>query len=191
MRWRVAHSVRGSLRVRYPAAWLKPRQDAVVNTLRSVPGVRTVNGSGVTGSVRIEYDPFRLAESVLVDVLRELDSRLDTSAPDMSAPPEPPGGLDASSMPLVRLAGATTVLALTVTELVSWPLLTALVLIADAPAVIRARAGKPERGGARSLDAGCAGCAAQLSGGGAAHLVTRARRLGRQPQRRDHAPVAA
>jgi heavy metal translocating P-type ATPase len=141
MRWRVAHSVRGSLRVRYPTAWLKPRQDAVVNTLRSVPGVRTVNGSGVTGSVRIEYDPFRLAESALVDVLRELDSRLDTSAPDMSsAPPEPPGGLDASSMPLVRLAGATTVLALTVTELVSWPLLTALVLIADAPAVIRAGA---------------------------------------------------
>jgi len=140
MRWRVAHSVRGSLRVRYHTAWLKPRQDAVVSTLRSVPGVRTVNGSGVTGSVRIEYDPFRLAESALVDVLRELDSRLDTSAPDMSAPPEPPGGLDASSMPLVRLAGATTVLALTVTELVSWPLLTALVLIADAPAVIRAGA---------------------------------------------------
>jgi heavy metal translocating P-type ATPase len=140
MRWRVAHSVRGSLRVRYPAAWLKPRQDAVVNTLRSVPGVRTVNGSGVTGSVRIEYDPFRLAESALVDVLRELDSRLDTGVPQASAPPEPPGGLDASSMPLVRLAGATTVLALTITELVSWPLLTALVLIADAPAVIRAGA---------------------------------------------------
>src|SRR5215470_4044200 len=140
MRWRVAHSVRGSLRVRYPAAWLKPRQDAVVNTLRSVPGVRTVNGSGVTGSIRIEYDPFRLAESALVDVLRELDTRLDTGTPAVPAPPEPPGGLDVSSMPLVRLAGATTVLAVTATEIVSWPWLTALVLIADAPAVIRAGA---------------------------------------------------
>ena len=140
MRWRVAHSVRGRLRVRYPTAWLKPRQDAVVNTLRSVPGVRAVNGSGLTGSVRIEYDPFRLAESALVDVLSALDSRLDTGAAHASAPPEPPGGLDASSMPLIRLAGATTVLALTATELVAWPWLTALVLIADAPAMIRAGA---------------------------------------------------
>ena len=140
MRWRVAHSTRGRLRVRYPTAWLKPRQDAVVNTLRSVPGVRTVNGSGLTGSVRIEYDAFRLAESALVDVLRELDNRLDTGAPAVPAAPEPPGGLDVSSMPLVRLAGATTVLALTATEIVSWPWLTALVLMADASAVIRAGA---------------------------------------------------
>src|SRR5437667_371789 len=50
VRWHVAHSVRGRLRVRYPAGWLKPRQDAVVSTLRSVPGVRTVDGSGLTGS---------------------------------------------------------------------------------------------------------------------------------------------
>jgi heavy metal translocating P-type ATPase len=140
MRWRVAHSTRGRLRVRYPTAWLKPRQDAVVNTLRSVPGVRTVNGSGLTGSVRIEYDPFRLAESALVDVLRELDTRLDTGGRAVPAPPEPPGGLDVSSMPLVRLAGATTVLALSATEIVSWPWLTALVLMANAPAVIRAGA---------------------------------------------------
>src|SRR5262245_32544099 len=104
VRWRVAHSVRGRLRVRYPAAWLKPRQHAVVSTLRSVPGVRTVNGSGLTGSVWIEYDPFRLAESTLVDVLRELDTRLDTGPPHVTEPPERPGGLDVSSMPLVRLA---------------------------------------------------------------------------------------
>jgi heavy metal translocating P-type ATPase len=140
MRWRVAHSVRGRLRVRYPAAWLKPRQDAVVGTLRSVPGVRTVDGSGLTGSVRIEYDPFRIAESALVDVLRQLDTRLDAGAREVPGPVDPAGGLDASSMPLVRLAGATTVLVLTATEIVSWPLLTALVLMADAPSVIRAAA---------------------------------------------------
>jgi heavy metal translocating P-type ATPase len=140
MRWRVAHSVRGRLRVRYPTAWLKPRQDAVVSTLRSVPGVRTVDGSGLTGSVRIEYDPFRVAESALVDVLRQLDTRLDAGGREAPAPVDPPGGLDTSSMPLVRLAGATTVLVLTATEIVSWPLLTALVLMADAPSVIRAAA---------------------------------------------------
>ena len=139
MRWRVAHSVRGRLRVRYPAQWLKGRQDVVVTTLRSVPGVRTVDGSGVTGSVRIEYDPFRLAESALVDVLRELDARLDVGA--RHALPEPTelrSRLDASSVPLLRLAGATSVLALTVTQAVSWPVLTALVLAADAPALLRA-----------------------------------------------------
>ena len=140
MRWRVAHSVRGRLRVRYPAAWLKPRHDAVVGTLRSVPGVRTVNGSELTGSVRIEYDPFSLAESTLVDVLRQLDSRLDTGATDAVAPMEPPAALDVSSTPLIRLAGATTVLALAVTEVVSWPLLMGLVLAADAPSVLRAGA---------------------------------------------------
>ena len=138
MRWRVAHSVRGRLRVRYPVGWLKPRQDAVVGTLRSVPGVRTVDGSGVTGSVRIEYDPFRLAESALVDVLRELDARLDTDTHAAPATVEPRAALDASSTPLVRLAGATGVLMLAATEVVSWPLLTALVLAADAPALLRA-----------------------------------------------------
>ena len=140
MRWRVAHSVRGRLRVRYPAAWLKPRQDAVVGTLRSVPGVRTVDGSALTGSVRIDYDPFRLAESSLVDILRQLDARLDTGAPAPLAREEPPANLDTSSRPLVRLAGATTVLALAATEVVSWPVLTALVLAADAPALLRAGA---------------------------------------------------
>jgi len=140
VRWRVAHSVRGRLRVRYPVGWLKPRQDAVVSTLRSVPGVRTVDGSGVTGSVRIEYDPFRLAESALVDVLRELDARLDTDAHTVPASVEPRAALDASSTPLIRLAGATSVLALAATEVVSWPLLTALVLAADAPALLRAGA---------------------------------------------------
>jgi heavy metal translocating P-type ATPase len=140
VRWRVAHSVRGRLRVRYPAGWLKPRQDAVMSTLRSVPGVRTVDGSGLTGSVRIEYDPFRLAESALVDVLRELDRRLDVGGRETPTAIEPAARLDASSTPLIRLAGATTVLALAATEVVSWPLLTALILAADGPALLRAGA---------------------------------------------------
>lgn len=37
-----------------------------MSTLRDVPGVRTVEGNRLTGSVRIEYDPFRVAEDALV-----------------------------------------------------------------------------------------------------------------------------
>ena len=140
MRWRVAHSVRGRLRVRYPVAWLRPRQDAVVSTLRSVPGVRGVNGSAVTGSVWIQYDPFRLAESALVDVLRELDARLDTHTREVPDADDSAARLDASPAPLIRLAGASTVLVLAAMEVVSWPVLTALVLAADAPALLRAGA---------------------------------------------------
>jgi Cu2+-exporting ATPase len=140
VRWHIAHSVRGRLRVRYPTGWLKPRQDAVVSTLRSVPGVRAVDGSGLTGSVRIEYDPFRLAESALVDVLRELDRRLDAGVRDIRTASEAAARLDASSAPIIRLAGATTVLALAATEIVSWPLLTALILAANGPALLRAGA---------------------------------------------------
>jgi manganese/zinc-transporting P-type ATPase C len=138
--WRVAHSVRGRLRVRYPTAWLKPRQDALVTTLRSVPGVRAVNGNDLTGSVRIDYDPFRLAEGALVDVLQKLDARLDRHEPNAPARVEHAPALDASSAPLIRLVGATSVLALAATEIVSWPVLTGLVLAADAPSLLRAGA---------------------------------------------------
>src|SRR5687767_12932122 len=98
MRWHVAHSVRGRLRVRYPAGWLKPHRDTVVSALRDVPGVRRVEGSRVTGSVRIEYDPFRLAESALVDALRTLDQQLDTGADRRRTVRTEPGSrVDASS----------------------------------------------------------------------------------------------
>ena len=60
-RARIAHSVRGRLRVRYPAAWLRGRRGLVEARLRRLPGVRAVDGNPVTGSVRILYDPFTLA----------------------------------------------------------------------------------------------------------------------------------
>src|SRR5262249_60774246 len=102
----------------------------------SVPGVRTVNGSGLTGSVWIEYDPFRLAESTLVDVLRQLDTRLDTGGREAPLTMEVPAAahLDASSPPRSRLGGATTTLALPVSELVSWPVLAGVGLRGDCPA---------------------------------------------------------
>jgi P-type Cu2+ transporter len=140
VRWQVAHSVRGRLRVRYPAGWLTPHRETVVSTLRDVPGVRKVEGSRLTGSVRIDYDPFRLAEDVLVDTLRALDERLGTAP---RRPPaegaEPASRLEASSAPLVRLVGATSVLALTASGL-SWPAMSGLVLATAAPTLLRAGA---------------------------------------------------
>ena len=131
MRARVAHSVRGRLRVRYPAKWLKPRRDAVLSALRDLPGVRQVDGSDLTGSVRIDYDPFRLAETAVVEALHSIDALLDpgsgSRAVDMG---ETDRRLDASPTPLVRLVGATSVLALSATSAVSWPVMTGLVLAA-------------------------------------------------------------
>jgi len=139
VRARVAHSVRGRLRVRYPAKWLKPRRDAVLSALRDLPGVRQVDGSDLTGSVRIDYDPFRLAETAVVEALHSIDALLDpgsgSRAADMG---ETDRRLDASPTPLVRLVGATSVLALSATSAVSWPVMTGLVLAAGAPSLLRA-----------------------------------------------------
>ena len=138
MRWHVAHSVRGRLRVRYPAGWLKPHRETVVSTLRDVPGVRAVHGSGVTGSVRIEYDPFRLAEDGLVRTLRALDARLGSGTRRARTATRASGArLDASTAPFAQLIGATSVLALTASGL-SWPALSGLVLAAGAPTLLRA-----------------------------------------------------
>jgi hypothetical protein len=49
--------------------------------LRAVPGVRTVSGSALTGSLRIEYDPFRLAEHGIVQALEQIHTRLGVPAP--------------------------------------------------------------------------------------------------------------
>jgi len=57
MRRTIAHSVRGRLRVRYPAHWLEPRCAAIESELKTLPGVRAVQGRPLTGSLRIDYDP--------------------------------------------------------------------------------------------------------------------------------------
>lgn len=139
MRWRVAHSVRGRLRIRYPADWLAPRREAVVSTLRDVPGVRRVEGSRLTGSVRIEYDPFRLAEQALVETLGALDARLDTGTPRRRDGSGRRARLAGPVPPLVQLIGATSVLAVTASGL-SWPAMSGLVLASGAPSLFRAGA---------------------------------------------------
>ena len=137
MRGHVAHSVRGRLRLRYPAAWLRPQRDAVLAALRRLPGVRRVDGSDLTGSIRIEYDPFRLAEGRVFDALRAIDARLDVRPVRPRASTAARARLDAGPAPAARLVGATSVLALTATEAVSWPVMTGLVLAAGAPVLLR------------------------------------------------------
>ena len=84
MAYEIAHSVRGRLRVRYPAPGCAPGVTPSSRGLRALPGVRAVSGSTLTGSVRIEYDPFRLAERGIVQALAQIDARL--GAPRRASP---------------------------------------------------------------------------------------------------------
>ena len=134
---RVAHSVRGRVRVRYPAAWLRDRRPAVEARLRALPGVRTVAASGVTGSVRIDYDPFTLAEEAILADLNELDERL--AAPVVEAPPPAPGQARLASVPgaAANLVGTASVLAaMCLPSPPAWA--AGLVLVSGLPTLIRA-----------------------------------------------------
>jgi Cu2+-exporting ATPase len=152
MSYRVAHAVRGRLRVRYAATWLTPRREVVEATLRALPGVRAVSASGVTGSLRIEYDPFRLAERSLLERLEELSGvtvpRTERRSPrpgstsaadghgfprDGTLPPSQRG----STVPLLQVLGKTSVLAATFLPLPA-VVLGPLVLVAELPTLLRA-----------------------------------------------------
>jgi Cu2+-exporting ATPase len=143
MRGEVAHSVRGRLRVRYPVRWLRARVPAVESAIRALPGVRAVSGSAVTGSVRIEYDPLRLAQDALLDALGRMERHL---------PPGPAHGPAAEGRakvsphraPLWRVVGASAVLSAACLPL-SPTLVAGLVLAAEVPAVTRAGAALAKR----------------------------------------------
>jgi heavy metal translocating P-type ATPase len=139
MRYLVAHSIRGRLRIRYPVRWLKSRRDALESRLRSVPGVRTVVGSPRTGSVRIEYDPFRIAERGLIDELETMTAGLDGAARRRVGPGETEAKLDVHRAPLLRLIGSSAVLAAACLP-VPGSVLAGLVLASDIPALLRATA---------------------------------------------------
>src|SRR5260370_40702368 len=81
MRYHIAHSVRGRLRLRVPAPWLRTRLGAVESRLGALAGVRAVSGGVLTGSLRIDYDPLRLAEQSLLDELKHLDAHLTGPPP--------------------------------------------------------------------------------------------------------------
>jgi Cu2+-exporting ATPase len=131
----VAHSVRGRLRVRYPTQWLRGRIPVVESAIRSVPGVRTVTGSAVTGSIRIEYDPVRLAEDALFQALERVEG-LPPSVTSGPAQPEPTK-VSARRAPLWRLIGASAVLSGACLPLPP-SVVAGLVLAAEIPSVARA-----------------------------------------------------
>jgi Cu2+-exporting ATPase len=136
MRCEVAHSIRGRLRVRYPAAWLRAQGRAVESTIRSLPGVRAVTGSAITGSVRIEYDPLRLAEGTLLESLARMEGRLSDSGVKRPAR-STDARVSPGRAPLWRLAGASSVLCAACLPLPT-PVVAGLVLTAELPSVMRA-----------------------------------------------------
>jgi heavy metal translocating P-type ATPase len=138
MRYRIAHSIRGRLRIRYPVPWFRRRRAAVESRVRAVPGVHGVDGSTVTGSLRIEYDPFQVAEDVIVDALKEIDERLE-QAPEPPRLPGPRSRLAGKQTPLLNVLGTSSVLAATC--LPAPPgVVAGLVLASELPALLRATA---------------------------------------------------
>src|SRR5258708_8938957 len=107
MRYHIAHSVRGGLRLRGPSPWLRPRQGAVERRRRALTGVRAVAGNTLTGSLRIDYDPFSLAEQSLVDELKHLDAHL-TGPPPARRRGAQPSAVVGTKTPLLNVNGATT-----------------------------------------------------------------------------------
>jgi Cu2+-exporting ATPase len=113
----------------------------VASGLRELPGVRAVHESPLTGSVRIDYDPFRLAEQGVVDALRDLDAHLGGPPPPVEPAPSAarPRGTAGTSTPLLNLLGATSVLAIACSP--APPAFVAgLVLASELPSIRRASA---------------------------------------------------
>jgi Cu2+-exporting ATPase len=138
MRRTIAHSVRGRLRVRYPARWLEPRCSAIESELKALPGVRAVHGRALTGSLRIDYDPYRLAADAIVDRLDRMTAELGAPAAPRSAHPRWRPQQALPSAPVLKLIGATSVL-VTACCLPVPPAITAgLLLASGAPAFFRA-----------------------------------------------------
>lgn len=140
---RVAHAVRGRLRVRYPANWLQQRRATLEQRLRVVPGVQGARGSDLTGSLLIDYDPFALAEKALLDTLGAMTEELGGARPSHTAAPA--AKVDIRRAPLLTLLGTTSVLGLTCLPLPA-PLLAGLVMASGLPTLGRAGRAVATRG---------------------------------------------
>ena len=104
--------------------------------MRAVPGVRGVRGSAATGSVRIEYDPFRLAEDALLAALGRMEEHLGVGAAS-SAPAPQSTKVSPRAASLWGLLGASSVLSAACLPIPP-ALMTGLVLAAELPALARA-----------------------------------------------------
>jgi P-type Cu2+ transporter len=111
LRHTIAHSVRGRLRVRYPSQWLEPRYVAIESGLKSVPGIQAVQSRPLTGSLRIDYDPYRLAAASIVDRLDQMTAELVAPSGSRStgARRRPPRQV-LPSAPWLKMIGATSML---------------------------------------------------------------------------------
>jgi manganese/zinc-transporting P-type ATPase C len=140
MRRTIAHSVRGRLRVRYPARWLEPRYSAIESDLRTLPGVRAVQGRSLTGSLRIDYDPYRLAADAIVDRLDRMTAELAAPSKSTTAHPRRRPRQTLPPAPVLKVIGATSMLVTACCLPVPSMLTAGLLLASGVPAFLRAGA---------------------------------------------------
>ena len=111
MRHTIAHSVRGRLRVRYPSRWLGPHCAAIESRLKAVPGIRAVEARPLTGSLRIDYDPYSLAAASIVDRLDEMTAELVAPSTSPATPARRgPERQSLPSTPWLKMIGTTSML---------------------------------------------------------------------------------
>jgi P-type Cu2+ transporter len=140
MRRTIAHSVRGRLRVRYPARWLEPRYPAIESELKTLPGVRAVEGRSLTGSLRIDYDPYRLAADAIVDRLDRMTAELAAPSKSTTAHPRRRPRQTLPPAPVLKVIGATSMLVTACCLPVPSMLTAGLLLASGVPAFLRAGA---------------------------------------------------
>ena len=136
----IAHSIRGRLRVRYPAHWLEPRFSTIESELKTLPGVRAVQGRPLTGSLRIDYDPYRLAAEAIVDRLDQMTASLAAPSTSRAAHPRRRPRQALPSAPVLKAVGATTLLVTACCLPVPQVLTAGLLLASGIPAFLRAGA---------------------------------------------------
>jgi Cu2+-exporting ATPase len=136
----IAHSVRGRLRVRYPGHWLQPRYSAIESELKTLPGVRAVQGRPLTGSLRIDYDPLSLAADAIIHKLDRMMAEL--VAPSKSTLAHAPRRQRQTlpSAPVLKVIGATSMLVTACCLPVPQAITAGLLLASAAPAFFRAGA---------------------------------------------------
>jgi heavy metal translocating P-type ATPase len=132
----VAHSIRGRLRIRYPATWLRAQGEGLETAIRALTGVRTVSHSPVTGSVRVDYDPVQLTADDLLAAIERMAAPLLPYPAPVPARVEP-ARVSPAGTPLLRLIGASSVLTAACLPLPP-PVVTGLVLAAELPSIARA-----------------------------------------------------
>ena len=98
-------------------------------------GVRAVRSSPVTGSLRIEYDPFTLAEGALQEVLVRMDEHL-AGAPRLRRAAAV-SRITAKRAPLLDVIWTSSVLAATLLP-VPTPVVAGAVLASELPSILRA-----------------------------------------------------